>query len=266
MRTFAKSQIRYSKSQRMGIFAFLGILISLQFLIFYLNRTNSNSQVIQVPEEVLVLDKKLANSQQTAHKVKLKNFDPNELSADEWQRLGFSEKQVNTILKYKYSLGGYFSTKEQIQNCFVISDKKFIELEPYIIFGDFNSYKNKSQNRNYDHSNYFEKSKPKVHYQIFNPNDYSSKDWQKIGFSEKQAETILKYKMRLGGKFTSLEQIKKCFVISEEKFKEMKPYIYLPVKKSQGTIQVLEEEKKPATTSSIQLIEEISDVESADDN
>ncbi len=264
MRTFAKSQIRYSKSQRMGIFAFLGILIGLQFFIFYLNRTHSNSQIIEVPEEVSLLDKQLGSAKSTTQKVELKNFDPNELSPDEWQSLGFSEKQVNTILKYKYSLGGYFSSKEQIQNCFVISDKKFNEIEPYIVFGDLN--KNKSQNRDYYHSNYSENSKPKIHYQRFNPNEYSAKDWQKIGFSEKQAETILKYKVRLGGRFTSLEQLQKCFVISEEKFKEMKPYIYLPGKKSKGTIEVLEEEEvRPTKTSSIQLIEEISEEESTTD-
>ncbi len=266
MRTFAKSQIRYSKSQRMGIFAFLGILIGLQFLIFYLSQTNSDVQIIEVPEEVLLLDKQLGNTQQTAQNVELKNFDPNELSPDEWQNLGFSEKQVKTILKYKFSLGGYFSSKEQIQECFVISAKKFNEIEPYIVFGDLNSYKNKPQNRNYDHANYSENSKPKVHYQRFNPNDYSAKDWERIGFSPNQAETILKYKMRLGGQFTSLEQIQKCFVISEEKFREMEPYIYFPIKKSKGTIEVLEEEEiKPIKTSSIQLIEEISEEESSVD-
>jgi hypothetical protein len=57
--------------------------------------------------------------------------------------------------------------------------------------------------------------------------------WQKLGFSEKQASTILKYKDIVGGKFISKEQLKKCYAISEDKFK-MESFIYFP--KRVGTL------------------------------
>src|SRR5690606_3954660 len=104
------------------------------------------------------------------------------------------------------------------------------------------------------HAGFPKDSKPKIHYQRFNPNDYSVKDWQKIGFSEKQAETILKYKKILGGKFTTLDQIRKCYVIDEEKFREMKPFIVLPKPKPSGTIELLEE-KDSLTISRIQVLD-----------
>lgn len=240
MRTFAKSRIRYSKSQRMGIFAFLIVLIGFQFLNFFLSQSEPVYEVAEVPEDVLHLDLQLASAKTSTNssEYSLENFDPNKLSAEEWQKLGFSEKQVNTILKYKYSLGGYFSNKEQIKNCFVISEKKFAEIEPYIVFGDLKQF----QNSKNSYVSFSKETKPKIRYEKFNPNDYTQADWQRIGFSEKQATTILKYKKSKGGKFTSLEEIAACFVISDEKFSEMRPYMVLPTVKSKGEIKLLEEE------------------------
>jgi DNA uptake protein ComE-like DNA-binding protein len=52
--------------------------------------------------------------------------------------------------------------------------------------------------------------------------------WKKLGFSEKQAQVIVNYRDRnLKGSFKNLEDIQKCFVISAEKFEEIKPYIIL---------------------------------------
>lgn len=250
MRTFAKSQIRYSKSQRMGIFAFIGVLIILQIAGYFFNRQPAGPSEIKVPNEVLLLDKKLNESSDIFKTVKeLSEFDPNELSEEGWRDLGFSPKQVSTIIKYKYSLGGYFTSKEEIRQCFVISEKKFTEIEPYIKINPVSSAK---KNEFSAHSS--QKSEPKIRYQKFNPNDYGVKDWQKIGFSEKQAESILKYKKILGGKFTTLEQIQKCYMIDAKKFKEMKPYIILPKPKPSGTIELLEE-KDSLSVSTIQVLD-----------
>ena len=40
----------------------------------------------------------------------------------------------------------------------------------------------------------------------------------------------MKYKQIVGGKFTSKEQLRKCFVIDDTKYAEMKTYILLPEK------------------------------------
>jgi DNA uptake protein ComE-like DNA-binding protein len=54
----------------------------------------------------------------------------------------------------------------------------------------------------------------------FDPNALHRTQWQALGFSEKQASTILKYKDIVGGAFTSKEQLKKCYAISDEKFEK----------------------------------------------
>jgi DNA uptake protein ComE-like DNA-binding protein len=46
------------------------------------------------------------------------------LNAEEWQQLGFSEKQANVIVNYRdKNLKGSFRSLEDIQNCFVISEE-----------------------------------------------------------------------------------------------------------------------------------------------
>lgn len=226
MRTFAKSQIRYSKSQRMGIFAFLVIFIILELVGYFISRPKENEQIIEVPEEVLAFQQQsspLVNHENLALPNHPK-FDPNELSADQWMQLGFSEKQVATILKYKFSLGGYFRSKEEIKNCFVITEQKFLQLEPLIEIRELDSFKKHTSAVNVSKQ---KPSRKAILYQEFDPNEYQLADWKEIGFSEKQAISILKYKSSLGGRFTTVEQIRQSYVISNEKFKEMKPFMVL---------------------------------------
>ncbi len=56
------------------------------------------------------------------------------------------------------------------------------------------------------------------------PNTWVFADWNQFGLSNNQIKTINKYKNSLGG-FSSFEQIKKCHVISLEKFKAIKKFI-----------------------------------------
>ncbi|MFA7447234.1 MAG: hypothetical protein WCY77_02250 [Weeksellaceae bacterium] len=244
MRTFAKSRIRYSKSQRLGIFAFMVVMVGFGIFPTLFNKPSESVEISEIPPEVLTILSAHSESKkgEILPKENLENFDPNELSAEEWREYGFSEKQVNTILKYKYSLGGFFSTKEEIRNCYVISEKKFLELEPYIQIGEKTSSYKKYDGES---SSKYNSDKPRIKYSKFNPNAYSQQDWERIGFSEKQAITLLKYKRSLGGKFKSLEEIRSAYVITEEKFQEMKPYIVLGVAKSEYNqkAEVVKEEK-----------------------
>jgi DNA uptake protein ComE-like DNA-binding protein len=156
-------------------------------------------------------------------KPKIKSFNPNTLDSKGWQNLGFSEKQANAILRYKNSLGGQFTSKNQIKKCFVISETKFADLEPYIQIKETAAAIISPKIEEKSNS-----STPKIQkHTPFDPNQLEQNDWQNLGFSEKQAISILKYKKHLGGQFTSKEQIKKCFVISPDKFIELEPYLLI---------------------------------------
>lgn len=217
--------IRYSKTQRIAIFLLLSMIITIEILGYIIINDNSETKSIKVPSEVLAFQSQIDNEAKSVINpsfTKIEKFNPNELNSQQWQELGFSSRQVQTIMKYKNSLGGRFSTKEEIRNCYVISPEKFSELEPYLYFSVDHSHQSGFVKTNHQ-------NEPKIHYRKFNPNEYAQKDWESIGFSVRQAQSILNYKRSLGGNFRSLEEIEKSYVISPEKFKEMKPFMVLPL-------------------------------------
>lgn len=155
--------------------------------------------------------------------IELSEFDPNDLDKKQWKNLGFSERQVETILNYKNVVGGKFISKEQFKKCFAVSPDKFSELESYILLPESNNEAKSGGFKNFDKKSITISGK-------FNPDSYEVSDWMKMGFSERQATAILKYKGFLGGSFISKEKFKECFIINEENYKKLSPYLILPEK------------------------------------
>ena len=83
-------------------------------------------------------------------------------------------------------------------------------------------------------------NKPKIEYSYFDPNALDVQGWQRLGFSEKQAQVIVNYRDKnLKGSFRSLEDIEKCFVISAEKFQELKPWIKLQIREKEESTKAV---------------------------
>ncbi len=205
----ARLPFQMKRKQFIGL-GILGLIILLVHLgIYYLKNKK---------EEKPVLVEFVGKTEQ--QNVVLSEFNPNDLSAEEWQKLGFSERQVKTILKYKDVVGGRFISKEQLAKCYAISPEKFTELEPFILLP---KAKNEFQ------KNTFRKRELNISGK-FNPDFYTEKDWMKLGYSEKQAVAIIKYKNYLGGSFRSKEKFKECFIISDEDYLRLAPYLILPEK------------------------------------
>ncbi len=137
----------------------------------------------------------------------LTKFNPNKLTFKEWKGLGFSDSQVQSILKYKARLNG-FSDLDDVKKCYVISDFKYEEIKNYMVFENNATAKADVSEIN-----------------LFYPNEFAIDDWIELGFSKKQVNVILNYKKSLGGKFNTKEEIKNCYVISENKYSELDKYI-----------------------------------------
>ncbi|MCI3937094.1 helix-hairpin-helix domain-containing protein [Chryseobacterium aahli] len=152
-------------------------------------------------------------------------FDPNDLDEHQWQKLGFSEKQTATILKYKKIVGGKFLSKEQFKKCYAISEEKFSQLSSFILLPETNL---EAKSGNSGFKNYENKTLNIT--RKFNPDQLSQNDWENMGFSEKQSAAILKYKSYLGGSFVSKEKFKECFIINKENYAKLEPYLILPAK------------------------------------
>ncbi|MEJ5052633.1 helix-hairpin-helix domain-containing protein [Chryseobacterium culicis] len=167
------------------------------------------------PEVTFIADASIATH--------LSDFDPNTLDKDQWQKLGFSEKQTLTILKYKDIVGGKFTSKEQLKKCYAISEEKFSELVSFILLPEMTKKENSKGFKTFGKKEIMISGK-------FNPDQFSANDWLKMGFSERQAEAIIKYRNYLGGSFISKEKFKECFIISTENYSKLEPYLLLPAK------------------------------------
>ena len=75
-------------------------------------------------------------------------------------------------------------------------------------------YQSTFKNRKYN--------KPKLSY--FDPNVIGQDEWMGMGLSQKQAAAILRY-VEKGGRFRNVEDLKKMYTISPEKYQEISGYV-----------------------------------------
>lgn len=270
MNYLKKDYWRTTFVQRVGIFVLLLMLIGFEMALHFKSNVEkstyfsaSTSRYDSLEFQLSQLIDSAKTNGFTFHRTKrnkiskdsLRPFHPNDLPKQGWEKLGFTPKQAEVIMKYKQMLGGKFESKEQIRKCFVVSDEIYQILEPYILLPE----KSKSDLKQDKYQ-----SAKKINYTRFNPNEYTERDWIKIGFSPRQAEVILKYKKMVGGEFRNKDQLKKCFVISDDKYAEMEPYINLPEKNDsnfKSKDQELVESTIPTNQSSNQLKSNPSKVE-----
>jgi competence protein ComEA len=78
----------------------------------------------------------------------------------------------------------------------------------------------------------------------FDPNQIKQADWVRLGLSERQAAAIIKY-VEKGGQFRQVEDLKKMYTISPEKYLEISPYVKIK-KPSQSYNQPAGVEKIPS--------------------
>lgn len=213
------------KEQRIGVLLLLIIIFIIELFIhrnvlFSLILGNNDQLCFQFVEEI---DCKVSQRKDNKEKI-IEAFNPTDYTLADWQNLGFTKKQAYIILNYKEKIGGKFTYKEQLKSCYVISDEMYAKISPFLLFPD-------------KKTNLKKKNLKDKKYQLnpFDPNTYEVKDWEKIGFSEKQAESIIKYKNVIGGKFKSKEDIKKCYVVSPIKYTELESFIMLPLHKNENT-------------------------------
>ena len=89
-------------------------------------------------------------------------------------------------------------------------------------------YYRKPSNRSPDAVRIREKASPRrVESFRFNPNTVSLEDLMRLGFSEKQAQSILNYRAK-GGRFRRPSDFAKSYVVADSVFDRLEPYIDIP--------------------------------------
>ena len=90
------------------------------------------------------------------------------------------------------------------------------------------AYVRRASNHSPDAVRIREKASPRrVETFRFNPNTASLEDLMRLGFSEKQAQSILNYRTK-GGRFRRPSDFAKSFVVADSVFDRLEPYIDIP--------------------------------------
>jgi competence ComEA-like helix-hairpin-helix protein len=215
-----KRYFTLTKSQKIGAVV-VAIIVILQIIFF----SRENNFVLPDPLDVDTSlyaihfkDKPFSSSKKNQYqtqKIEYYDFNPNEFGVKDWQNFGFSEKQAKIIVKYKSKIDG-FKFKDDLKKVFVISEEKYLEIEPFI--------KLEHKKINETKSNFKKDKKPIVRPQI-DLNSATSEELKDIhGIGEFTANGIVKYRTALGG-FHSKIQLKEVYGISDENYEKILPQI-----------------------------------------
>ena len=84
--------------------------------------------------------------------------------------------------------------------------------------------------------------KSKLYPFTFNPNNLPTEQWRKMGLSDRQINGIKNFEAK-GGRFYTKKDLKKLYVISENEYEILEPFIDLPVENTKPKFQIPPKEK-----------------------
>jgi len=149
MKEILKAYFTYNNRERNGIIILLAIIVllivSMQLLPYVVKPPEVNfinlekevtdlnvNQINQTSDEVAVAsvneETEIKDLQQ-----QLMNFDPNTADEAAFKQLGFSGKQIKTLLNYR-NKGGHFYKKEDLKKIYGVSETFYEKVEPFIVF------------------------------------------------------------------------------------------------------------------------------------
>ncbi|MPM59047.1 hypothetical protein SDC9_105885 [bioreactor metagenome] len=230
---FIKEFLNLSKTEKAGIWLLLSILIALLVVstLYRIHQETAVNDFSEFEKQISEWESSNGNSDPernvyndldapaySAAKSKLSPFpfNPNELDAAGWKRLGLTDKQTRSILNYRQK-GGEFRIKSDFAKMYTISKEEFSVLEPFIQLPDKIDSK-----PDYKESNFAKKEE--VHVEI---NSADTSALMKVrGIGPAFAMRIVNYRSRLHG-FISIEQLKEVKGIDSLKYAEIAPSMFV---------------------------------------
>lgn len=175
-----------------------------------------------------------ANDGNDISRAELFEFDPNTVTYEELRRLGFSKSTAAGIIKYR-TKGKRFEIKEDFATCYGVSDSAYAVLKPYIRIGGEYAAKPSAARSSYVDGQYSYAPNSADSIEPFNPNELDAEGFVKLGFTSRQSEVIIKFRDMRGG-FRNAAEFGECYVVSEERFAQLAPYIVIDLdKQDEGT-------------------------------
>lgn len=156
------------------------------------------------------------------------NFDPNTLPAEGWKKLGFSDKTIENILKYRNETGK-FKKPEDLYNVYRIRKKLVEAVIPFVRIGSGISFKDTSIASNHLVATVAANSKG-TSYKTINVNTATADDFKVFpGMTDAVANRIIKFRNSING-FASVNDVAKTYGLPDSTFKIMLPYLTITPK------------------------------------
>ena len=235
-----RAYFSFTKKERVGI----TVLISLIFIIFILPyffpkpKDEKNQKVFdELKNEIAQLKTQKADSSNYKSykehnndepsndnappiKQKLFYFNPNTISAEQWEQLGLRDKTIHTIKNY-INKGGKFKSAEDLKKIYGLHNDEYERLSPYVRIENSTSF---SDNKKSSRPVINNSSSAKTELFYFDPNTISAEQWRQLGLRDKTISTIENY-INKGGKFKSAEDLKKIYGLHDDEYERISPFV-----------------------------------------
>ncbi len=220
MKEFLKDYFSFTRTEtRIIIILSLLILIQISIRYFLTHKNTENykpsEQEMKIVEEFIAslefreIENKIPDK--TNHKAyynKLESFDPNTVLEKDMQNMGFPEKVISNISKYRKS-GGYFYSPADVRKIYGMTDSAFILILPHINLMNSNAIENQTSQKEITLVNVPD---------LININTADSFQLISLyGIGPTFASRIIKYRNELGG-FIRPDQLLEIYGMNLEKY------------------------------------------------
>ena len=216
---------KFPNRERRALLWLLPVLAVVSWLVWEAARPRFDDALPEYADLVNSADKPAADTPGTTAD-SLFAFDPNTIEYHDLCRLGFSRNEALGIVKYR-ERGKVFEIPEDFASCYQISEDMYRRLRPYINIGE--GYRLKSYGRGGDKEKPANRGEGKRQSELrpFSLDTITAAGLRELGFSVRQAEVIVNYRDMRGG-LRSAEEFAECYVVSDEMFARLEPYLVFP--------------------------------------
>ncbi len=212
------------RSERRAVLYLIPALMVISLVLVHLNTPKFEKSFPQYADQVLQnreAQQSNAPAAEPETAPELFAFDPNTVSFHDLCRLGIPKNAAAGIVKYR-AKGKRFEIPEDFATCYGVTEAMYRRLEPWIVIGE--RWRAKPSVRTTEPVP--SAQSPKTHtLTTFDPNTADAARFAELGFSQRQAEVILRYREMTGG-FRTADDFGKCYVV-RERIEELRPYIVI---------------------------------------
>lgn len=226
----------FSRKSRRGAIVFLLLFL----IISILPRLTQLTQLseVQVVRKELAVEMESSNADQLLAVLPPKvtdSFNPNNYTAEDWERLGFTARQAQVIESYKSSIGGFKSSRD-FKSVYVVADTMYQKYAPLMFFtkekmdeNEHLSFRTNSAKEKTQKLEKKEKQAVEINASKFplNLNKANTEELQAInGIGPYYAKLLLSYRSDLGG-FIRIDQVNEIKTLPTPLVDSLKTYTYV---------------------------------------